>query len=1238
MKNKEIFLPEDIYETFLKTISDIQFTQREIDIISFYVCGRSSKKIASSLLISPKTVEYHTRNILLKLGCNSREGIVDFVEQSKKLSLVRKYHAGKLIDAAFKNTLKSLSTQNSHNQFFCDIVYWPKQTLDTRFVHFLKEALKYFGVVTSLKTREDYPSLSQLIEEKRSANQVIYILSPTNEDYHLKEVAPHENLNGVLFLFPAKGFSLKDSQKENLSHFLNLTVNLNPYFYLFEILKKLFPHLDVEKEILSFQEQYELIQGENISKDTLNVTDDRKESQENKFFFNTKGIYLQRKWRYLSGGGFIGLGAIIFLMLQGVEKNDHIRRQNQVETQQNKKELNVRSDIVIPSNTKTLLDRSALITQLDKKFSKQNGIKTVALIGVGGAGKTTLAHQYANLQKASIIWEINADSTSSLKESFENFAYRLAQAEEDKKTLSNIQEMKDSTNREKKIIQFVKDRLKLNENWFLIYDNVEKFKNIYKYFPHDSQTWGQGKIILTTRDSHIQNNVHIKDTLFIDELNQDQKLNLFLSIIENGMNKSLTPIQKEEIKNFLIEIPPFPLDISVAAYYLKGTSVSYQEYIGKLKHYDRDFENIQKNLLEESGSNYNKTRNSIIMLSLKNILNVNKDFEGLLLLLSLLDSQNIPIELLKAYKNDAVVESFIYHLKAYSLLLDDFSTFSPGITTISIHRSTQQIILSSLISELNLRKNIYPLENASKFLEAYTKKILEIEDITKMKLLINHCEKYIAHDLLPEEIKNSISTELGHMYLYLSSHQKAKEIFEITLEKLNKNNKKDYDKIAYILIGLEKIYTELGDHEKAKENAEQSLMIYRKYSPHNFRGIAKGIASLGSIYRGIGNYEKARELFEQCLQIYKQHLPKSYINIAQISARLGNVYRSLGEYEKAKDLFEETLAIYKNMDFKNYNEIVWASVHLGHIYCLLGDHENAKNLLEKAVITYTENLPANQFRYAWALAILGETQRSLGSFRKAQELLEESFKIHKELFPEDYMEIAWISVYLGNLYREIGYYKKATILLEKSFEIHKQHYNDNHLKMARLLGYLGNLYKDLGELEKAEALFDQSLKTYKKHLPQNHINIAITSAALGNVFLELNHHKKAKDLLENSYKIYEKYYGKDHIETIQVLMSLGQVYFDEGNRKDANEIFKNSIKILRESKHPSLLRSLESLSNLYFKELKRIETEKDMNRAQNLKNEIASLLKEVLALGQIYLPKDSDHLIRIQNKLDNLKN
>lgn len=255
--------------------------------------------------------------------------------------------------------------------------------------------------------------------------------------------------------------------------------------------------------------------------------------------------------------------------------------------------ITICSNLFIPSKS-IFLDRPDLISQMVNKFEGQNAIKTLALVGLGGAGKTTLARYYAHKQHSKVIWEVNAETLDSLHSSFVNLAQALAKTEEDKKKLKEIENIKDFKEQQNNIIQFLQTMLRISSSWVLIYDNVEKVSNIQKYLPQDSLVWGNGKVILTTRDSNIQNNAYIDNIIQIKELSYNQKLNLFIKLMNHGSEYSLTSAQVEEAKIFLKYIPSFPLDnsylVSTLSFYSSkhtknNFSLSYANIEPKRKRY-----------------------------------------------------------------------------------------------------------------------------------------------------------------------------------------------------------------------------------------------------------------------------------------------------------------------------------------------------------------------------------------------------------------------------------------------------------------------------------------------------------------------------------------------------------------------------------------------------------------------------------------------------------------------------
>ncbi|OJW47090.1 MAG: hypothetical protein BGO67_10285 [Alphaproteobacteria bacterium 41-28] len=927
--------------------------------------ARRTSQIASMLSIAPRTVTTHFRNIMLRLDCNSQEGIINFIERSHKLSILREYYSTLIIELAFKKALKEISKLRKDEIPSCLIVYWRDQSLKKSLIRYLKIHLSLAGINAEVREqRLDYE-----IDDLKSSNQVLFLL--------IEEKAQTKAL---------QEFSKFD--------FVDLTGQKSYYSSVLELLKKLLSFIDLDKIISGFRKYCE-------------ITSDFSE----KIYIQTSSERKEPTTKSCSD----------FRLFSDVQKNG-------------KQSSSVCSELIIPAAS-VLLNRDELLTQMAKALNKEEDIQTLALVGVGGSGKTTLARQYARNQKWSVVWEINAETQENLICSFENLAYALSQTEEEKKTLRGFQDISNSKEKEDKIVQFVKERLKIQPNWFLIYDNVERFSDIQKCFPFDTNNWGKGQIIITTRDRNIQNNNHINYTIFLEELNTDESLTLFCNII--GSEKPINFDYTQAI-SFLDHIPPFPLDVSIAAYYLKTTDVDYEKYLEHLSGYDKDFEVIQEDILRET-TQYAKTRYNIVTLSLKRLISAHKDFEGLLLLISLLDSQDILKNLLSSYKNEIIVDNFIYHLRKYSLTICKIHNDLHSIPSLTIHRSTQEISLKYLIKKLNLNKNNHHIKSIADVLEKFVTCIFDKVDIEIMKNLKSHCESFLSHNnLLTVEIKKSVGNILGNIHFYLGNYNKAKLI-------------------------LEKNFISL-----SKKETETSILQN-----------ALSLGYLGCVYTQLGDYKRAKDFLGQSLSNFKDNFSENNVKYAWILVNLGIVERKLGRFYDAKNLFEQSLLIYKKLSPKDQKGIYWNLMNLGIIEKELSNYTKAKVFLEKSFNICIKNDPLSNRRKAGILRNLAYIYREMGNYEKAKEFIDQSLIFYKQYLPEDHIKVAKANVELGNINNMLGNNETAKSLLETSLLTCEKHFGIDHIETAQILEDLGQVYSLNGQIENAENLTMKALHIFQ---------------------------------------------------------------------------------------------------------------------------------------------------------------
>lgn len=1026
----------------VNTIRGIKFTPREVDIIACIVSGRGRKAMASLLSIGEKTVETHTQNIMRKFELHSRESIRETVEKSQVFSDVKKHYASLLKSDSFKKKLKKLSVAMGSQETIRIIYGGESLKAEDPLRGFLETSLHSIGLKVSLVVMASF--LSNLERKDFEKSSIILYLPPypsfTQAPNHREDIL-HDIMRlhkafmeeKVLCLIPeslTEEAILKDKKR------LLLPVDKAPDFHdlFFKIIKEIAPHSalkDLEKD---FHRECDYLYGEKKrpTKESLSFISTFKGQR-----FSFK--FLQSKKTY----GWAVMVTSVFFIYSYLKTLIFVNQS----AEQTKKDppFEVRSDLTLPTSG-VLMNRERLLKEIDKKFTSSHEIQAVALVGMGGSGKTTLSHHYARQQSNTFVWEVNAATAASLKESFEALAHACAATPEEQRSLAHLLEIKDTSKKEEKLMAFIKSKMRYYPQWFLIFDNVERFSEIQKYLPKDPHTWGRGRILLTTRDGTIQNNKHITDIVYVGALTAQEKLDLFSRIMARNLRGEPFSLDHQRTKAFLSQIPPFPLDITLAAYYLKATSVSYEVYLKNLQQYDENFIMVQENLLKEAGE-YNKTRYSIIILSLHHILKTSHDFKDLLLLISLLDAQDIPRDLLSVCKNESIAGNFLYNLEKYSLVTVNAAT--PNMSpTLSLHRSLQKVILDYLSKALRLNESSPFIKAIVDILDHSIQEAIFKENLPHIKLFIRHLGVFLSHDrLLTPHDKGLMENALGHLYFYV------------------------------------------GDYERAAVLLNKNLLMIKEYYKKGSLKAPQTLDTLGVIYREMGEYTQARDITKESLRFYQSYHPTHYKEIFHGLVHLASIYEALGYLQESTYFFQESLSLYEKFVPKDRKETIWALVHLGIAYKGLKQYQKAINVFEKSLTFYKKYFPLNRVRRAWVLASLGNVYRLEGHLDKACALLKESVALYQKESLENTMYAADALCYLGKTLQDLSNLEEAKKNFKRCLLIYRTFYEKNHLKVAEILRYLSQIalaQDHLGEasfyLKEATAIYEQQGYADKKIL------------------------------------------------------------------------------------------------------------------------------------------------------------
>lgn len=1039
-------------------IKGITFTERELDIIACVMHLNGSKKIAQILGISPRTIEGHIQNVLHKIGVNSRENIKEKIEESSEVHFIKRRYIQIQIKSLFFEKLKQIKSQNEKQNISC--------ILDSA-------KYKHLSEISSMLKEAGVRVLHQGVNGKNPENN--FELVELND----KNIKFIKNVRSVKSKKVLICFDKKISNKYSVIYEANIidnTIQDKKYESVFRILKILNPSLSSDGEISKFTQL-----RENLAKLKFEpiIENDKLTNCNKNFPWRKKMMMLL----LLIMTAFVILFAAFYVSKNGVFPANNVQGVN----------------FVLP-NKNILLKREDINNKLDHIFKNKKEINIAILQGLGGAGKTTTARDYARSRNASVIWEVNAETKDSLLFGFENLAYLLCSDEVDKKELRHITGIKSKEKKEGKLLLFVQQKLKANQNWCLIFDNIEQINEISQYIPNDKEIWGIGRVIITTRNSNIasSNIILQKNIVDIGEITEQEKLKLFVNITKDLPYKTLH--SEEDVKEFLVNIPSFPLDVSIAAHYLKDTGMQFGKYLKELESSKEEFTKLQESILKDA-SQYDKTRYNIVSLTLKKMMKSNSEFYDLYLLLGMVDSQDIPQELLFLYKSKYITNNFLRELHQNSLITNiqyknDKSNEMDNMSLFSIHRSTQANILANAVNSLTDAKRKQETTKILEILQTYILREIDVENSIGLKNIVRHCKSLEdKENIIGSDQLLSIKNSLGIIYYYLGNDVIAKEILESNLDD-NKQN----GETALVLTHLGAIYRKLGqDYNQAARYLERAISIYDKISPHSPRK-ALALTHLGNTYRTLGDFAKAASALKNSVKIY-HNTQGYYSGEARALGYLGVVYREQSNLEDAKTLLEKAVDIYKKQEYPKYSAV-----------------------------------------YAGTLAHLGITYRMLGEYDKAKEVLEDSLVIYEQIRPKDHPDIGRNIQNLGVIYGEIGNYTKAEELLVKSVADYEKNYGVSHIETGKVLNHIGRFYTLSKNYNKSE----ESLSRAKEILEsKNHPESYRSYELLGDLYKKMN--KSKEEIIENynrSLELALKYFDKQSINVGRVKSKIKSNYIN----------------------------------------------------------------------------------------------
>ncbi len=947
-ENIEITLPQEIYDSYLKVINEIPFTRREIDIVACILSGRSTKKIASFLSLSPKTVENHIRNLRLKLGCRSQENIIDFIEKSNQFTLVKKYYSSLLIQTTFELELKKISASVGSKALICLIVYCKEQKDNILFIYQLEKHLNLVGVKTSIDMREGAPNDHAVKLEISSLIQ-----------------RDNKTLDSIIFLLLNKKTSI-DIPKQLLEYgYIDLAEEGNYYFLVFEILRKLLPTITLDQNILEFKRQYEIFHDPFVSKIG---TEGNKTPQKDQAHDAPQKISKKTK-RWILFGSILCLTSfyILFLTLEDTRKFNYINNQkqkNNLSLIENGHDLNKISMLEakeickVPEPCGSFSGRLYFINKIKDTLRES---RKIIIVGYQGMGKTQLSYQYAKENSAEYeggTYFFKADSEQSLINSIRLFSIAMGIATENEVYRLNDDQIK------KLIVPLLQDQLEKQKKMLFIFDNADSYDSIKDLISIQSK---QHHIIITSCSKKWD----AWDFLELKEFDKEKKEAelLILKVLKKEIQQNAQKLAKK--------LGYYPLAITQAINYLKNNNmITIDDYI---REYESLYERRKVFLSYHSfkQDNYIKTSLTAFEISKNILVKELADAYYLLKLCSYFSYDIIPASI---FKNDIKnISSSLEILNKYSMLdiinikgelfLNMHNVLRDSIK-IQIHEEKEEQSIEERVLKLideyfvynfwdrkNIEKVRLIIPHVENFLNSLHKKnsvLLKTNRLvsvlsksgayyiycfrdTKEAIRLLEKAKYLAQFIESEQARltNRIMEDLATSYYYHGEYNEARQEIQL-IQKRNGSSE-----LSFIIQG-HILYNECR-YEEAQVPYEKAMKILE--TVENPQHLALVNRSLGLVFYRKLQYSPA-EKSKEYINLSKKYLEKALelqekfngenLEFAITKHAYGRLAIKLKEFDKAGRFLSEALKMatdYCKKDEDHY-EILIMKRSYGHYLCL----------------------------------------------------------------------------------------------------------------------------------------------------------------------------------------------------------------------------------------------------------------------------------------------------------------
>ncbi|KAK4083859.1 uncharacterized protein Triagg1_1521 [Trichoderma aggressivum f. europaeum] len=705
----------------------------------------------------------------------------------------------------------------------------------------------------------------------------------------------------------------------------------------------------------------------------------------------------------------------------------------------------------------------------------------VALVGLGGVGKSQLAiefaHRFAEEHKNIWVFWIHAATQARVQEGFRLIAdaVKLPERKQPKADIALL----------------VRNWLSIEHNgrWVVILDSADDTEVLYGI---DESGYGKrplaayipktrnGSIVLTTRNRSIASKLTggYKHIIDVDTMSETDALTL----LERKMG---SPLDDRSLAEDLVKaLECIPLAISQAAAYIQARKPrsSIEKYLVEFGKSERESMRLLKYEANDTGRE-EEASNAVLKtwtISFEYIRSHHRSAADLLSLMSFFDRQGIPEWVLIEFRTPSDSEDSESDTEDIesddSIDSTEADDDSHGDTNGKLEEDIL-ILRNYCLIAMNEKGDIFEMHRLVQLsIKSWLKAVALQETfmqqyITRMAMLVPTvrydnwamCQDLFAHVQVALDYQPNADTLTnwatlcynGGFYAY---SQGRYNIAERMLVKSKKIFEKKFGESGHWTLATLTVYAwvlaDIGRLDEAEELQVQVMESFKTKLGADHENTLTSINNLTLIYSEQGRLDEAEKLQLQVLEARKTLLAAGHPQLLRSMSSLASTYRKRGRLDEAEMLEVQALEAYKMKLEPNHPVILQSLSNVAFIYREQGRWDKAEELglqvLEACKTELGTDHPTT-LRFMNNLAI---TYRAQNRLNEAEELQVQALEGAKIKLGTDHPDTLTIMKKLAYTWKDQGRHEDALALMKEALGAYRRVFGPQHPGTLESLKYV----------------------------------------------------------------------------------------------------------------------------------------------------------------------------------------